>query len=150
MRNKIIDCITFFNENFIFDLRYNVIKDFVDLIVICESKYDHRGNEKKLNFNQEKYSSDKKIKYLVHQNPFPKKNNPWENQAIQREFLLKNLNFVDDDDYVFFSDPDEIPNTDLYINLKLEKKFGIFMQKNFNYKFNLYNKFESPWDGPRF
>ena len=63
MRNKIIDCVTFFNENFIFDLRYNVIKDFVDLIVICESKYDHRGNEKKLNFNQEKYSNDKKIKY---------------------------------------------------------------------------------------
>ncbi len=150
MRNRIIDCITFFNENFIFDLRYNIIKDFVDFIVICESKYDHRGNEKKLNFDLKKYSSDKKIKYVVHQNPFPKKNNPWENQALQREYLLKNLDFVDDDDYIFFSDPDEIPNTDLYSNLKLEKKFGIFMQKNFNYKFNLYNKFESPWDGPRF
>ena len=141
MRNRIIDCITFFNENFIFDLRYNIIKDFVDFIVICESKYDHRGNEKKLNFDLKKYSSDKKIKYVVHQNPFPKKNNPWENQALQREYLLKNLDFVDDDDYIFFSDPDEIPNTDLYSNLKLEKKFGIFMQKNFNYKFILYNKF---------
>ena len=58
MRNKIIDCITFFNENFIFNLRYNIIKEHVDFIVICESEYDHRGNKKSLNFNYEKYSHD--------------------------------------------------------------------------------------------
>ena len=51
------------------------------------------------------------------------------NQAIQREFLLKNLNFVNDDDYIFFSDPDEIPNVSLFQNFKLEKKYGIFLQK---------------------
>ena len=149
MKNKIIDCITFFNENFIFDLRYNIIKEYVDFFVICESKYDHKGNEKKLNFNLKKYSNDKKIKYLVLDEPFPKKNDPWSNQAIQREFLLKSLTFVNDDDYIFFSDPDEIPNTNIYINFKLEKKFGIFLQKCFNYKFNLYNKHESPWEGTR-
>ena len=149
MKNKIIDCITFFNENFIFDLRYNIIKEYVDFFVICESKYDHKGNEKKLNFNLKKYSNDKKIKYLVLDEPFPKKNDPWSNQAIQREFLLKSLTFVNDDDYIFFSDPDEIPNTDIYINFKLEKKYGIFLQKSFNYKFNLYNKYESPWEGTR-
>ena len=149
MKNKIIDCITFFIENFIFDLRYNIIKEYVDFFVICESKYDHKGNEKKLNFNLKKYSNDKKIKYLVLDEPFPKKNDPWSNQAIQREFLLKSLTFVNDNDYIFFSDPDEIPNTDIYINFKLEKKFGIFLQKCFNYKFNLYNKHESPWEGTR-
>ena len=26
MKSKIVDCITFFNENYIFDLRYNIIK----------------------------------------------------------------------------------------------------------------------------
>ena len=149
MKNKIIDCITFFNENFIFDLRYNIIKEFVDFIVVCESQYDHRGNEKKLNFNYAKYSSDKKLKYFILKEPFPKNNNPWINQAIQREFLLKNLNFVNDDDYIFFSDPDEIPNVSLFQNFKLEKKYGIFLQKSFNYKFNLFNRYETPWDGPR-
>ena len=149
MKNKIIDCITFFRENFIFDLRYNIIKDYVDFLVICESKYDHRGNQKKLNFNIEKYSNDKKIKYLVLEERFPKNNNPWKNQAVQRDFILKNLSFASDDDYIFFSDPDEIPNTELYINFKLEKKYGIFLQKSFNYKFNLFNKYETPWDGPR-
>ena len=47
---KIIDCVTFFNENFIFNLRYKILKDFVDEFVVCESTYDHRGKEKKLNF----------------------------------------------------------------------------------------------------
>tara|TARA_B100001121_G_scaffold298672_1_gene306500 strand:- start:48 stop:872 length:825 start_codon:yes stop_codon:yes gene_type:complete len=149
MKNKIIDCITFFDENFIFDLRYNIIKQYVDFIIICESEYDHRGNKKDLNFNYEKYSKDNKVKYFILKEPFPKKNNPWENQAIQREFLLNSLNFINDDDYIFFSDPDEIPNTDLYNDFRLEKKYGIFLQKSFNYKFNLFNKHESPWDGTR-
>ena len=53
--SKIIDTVTFFNENFIYDLRYNVIKDYVDYLVVCESKFDHKGNPKKLRFNYEKY-----------------------------------------------------------------------------------------------
>ena len=72
MRSKIIDCITFFNENFIFNLRYNEIREYVDFLVICESKYDHQGNKKKLNFNLEKYSNDKKIKYIILEEPSPK------------------------------------------------------------------------------
>ena len=48
---KILDCITFFDNNFIFDLRYNILKDHVDYFVICESKFDHRNKVKKLNFN---------------------------------------------------------------------------------------------------
>ena len=49
---KIIDCITFFNENFMFDLRYKTLENVVDEFVICESKYDHRGKEKRLNFKK--------------------------------------------------------------------------------------------------
>ena len=149
MKSKIVDCITFFNENYIFDLRYNIIKNDVDFLVVCESLYDHKGNKKELNFNFNKYSNDEKLKYFVLEEPFPKNNNPWTNQAIQREFLLEKLTFVENEDYIFFSDPDEIPNPNLLNNFQLKKKYGIFLQKNFNYKFNLYNKFETPWDGPR-
>ena len=99
---KIIDCITFFNENFIFDFRFQVIKDYVDYFVICESKYDHKGKPKKLNFNINKYSNLTKVKYIVHEDPFPANNNPWKNQAIQREYLLKSLTFALDDDLIFF------------------------------------------------
>ena len=47
MRDKIIDCITFFDNDFMFDLRYNILYDVVDFFVICESKFDHRNNKKK-------------------------------------------------------------------------------------------------------
>jgi len=147
--NQVIDCITFFDENYIFDLRYNTIKDCVDKIVVCESIYDHRGNLKKLNFKGHKKYLDNKIIYLVLEKPFPKNTSIWDNQAIQREFILENLTFASDNDYIFFSDPDEIPNPNTLKNFHLEKKFGIFLQKFYNYKFNLFNKYESPWEGPR-
>ena len=81
--------------------------------------------------------------------PFPKKNSRWENQAMQREYLLKSLDFASLEDYIFFSDPDEIMRPEELKNFKLIKKFGIFFQDCFNYKFNLYNPYESPWEGSR-
>jgi len=148
-KNKLIDCITFFDNNFMFELRFNILKDFIDFFVVCESKYDNRNNKKKLNFDKSYLESDK-VKYLVLESPFPKETNLWENQAIQREFLLNGLkNFCSDDDYIFFSDPDEIPNPNTLQNFKLNKKYAIFLQKCFNYKFNLFNPYESPWEGTR-
>ena len=81
--------------------------------------------------------------------PFPKNSNPWKNQAIQREFLLDCTNFADKEDYIFFSDPDEIPNPNLLTNFNLKQKYGIFLQDCFNYKLNLFNQYESPWEGTR-
>jgi beta-1,4-mannosyl-glycoprotein beta-1,4-N-acetylglucosaminyltransferase len=40
--NKIFDCITFFQENFITNLRFEILSDYVDFFVICESRFDHR------------------------------------------------------------------------------------------------------------
>ncbi len=149
MPSKIIDCVTFFDNNFMFELRYKILKDFVDYFVVCESNYDHRGNKKNINF-QLKDSYDKsKIKYILMKEKFPSKTSIWENQAIQREFMLKNLTFVDAEDYIFFSDPDEIPKPEILTNFNLKKKYGIFLQKCFNFKLNLFNPYESPWEGTR-
>ena len=147
--SKILDCITFFDNNFMFDIRYNILKDHVDYFVICESKFDHKGNPKKSNFIFKKEYEHKKIKYFISEKPFPKNTNRWENQAIQREDLYKFIDFAEPEDYVFFSDPDEIVKPELLVNFKLKKKFGIFLQNCFNYKFNLFNPFESPWEGTR-
>ena len=138
IKNKIIDCITFFDNNFMFNLRYNILNDFVDYFVICESKFDHQGNKKEINFKQDKIYDQNKIRHIVMDERFPDNTNAWQNQAIQREFLLKNLNFVKDEDYIFFSDPDEIPRPEILKNFNLQKKYGIFMQQCFNYKFNLF------------
>jgi len=90
-----------------------------------------------------------KIKHIVMEEKFPQDTTAWENQAIQREYLLKNLNDINPEDYIFFSDPDEVPRPEMLINFELKKKYGIFLQQCFNYKFNLFNKYESPWEGTR-
>ena len=149
MKSKIFDCITFFDNNLMFDLRYNILKDYVDYFVICESKFDHKGNKKKINFLDNKNYNYNKVKHFVLEKPFPKNTNVWENQAIQREFLLECVQFANPEDYIFFSDPDEIPRPEILINFELKNKYGIFMQSYFNYKFNLFNKYESPWEGTR-
>tara|TARA_B100000900_G_scaffold405479_1_gene415135 strand:- start:849 stop:1652 length:804 start_codon:yes stop_codon:yes gene_type:complete len=148
MKNKILDCVTFFDNNFMFELRFNILKNVVDYFVICESKFNHRNEPKKLYFDK-KFLSEKKIKYFVLDRPFPENTNLWQNQAIQREFLLKSLNFADAGDFIFFSDPDEIPDPKILVNFNLKKKYGIFFQKCFNYKFNLFNPYETPWEGTR-
>ena len=51
MARKLFDCITFFRENFITNIRFEILYDYVDYFVICESVYDHNGNKKSLNFN---------------------------------------------------------------------------------------------------
>ena len=149
MKNKIIDTITFFQENRHFDLRLNILKDVVDRFLICESIYDHRGNEKKINFDRKKYENNKKIKHVIIKDKFPNESSPWQNQAIQREYILKNLDEAGKDDFIMFSDPDEIPNPKVLKNFTLKKKYGIFSQKIFSYKLNLLNPHETPWEGTR-
>jgi len=150
MKSKIYDCVTFYNENLQVNLRFNILNDYVDKFVICESRFDHKGNKKKLNFKIDEFSDFKdKIIYLILDKQFPDITSPWITQAYQREFLLKNLKELSPDDYIMFSDPDEIPRPKLLRNFKLKKKFGIFMQNMFSYKLNIYNSIESPWEGTR-
>ena len=127
MVSKIFDCITFFNENFITNIRFEILNKFVDYFVVCESIYDHRGQKKKLNFRllNPKYKS--KIIYIVLEDKFESEN-LWRNQAKQREFIFSGLKLAEDEDYIMFSDPDEIPNPKVLENFKLKNKYGIFLQ----------------------
>ena len=58
-------------------------------------------------------------------------------------------------DLLFFekiSDKCDFPeyfSPQIFKNFNLVKKYGIFYQKCFNYKFNLYNPHETPWEGTR-
>ena len=45
-RNKIFDCITFFNENLITNSRFEILNSVVDYFIVCESKFDHKRREK--------------------------------------------------------------------------------------------------------
>ena len=48
-----------------------------------------------------------------------------------------------------YSDSDEIPNPDAIKSMNLKKKYGIFLQKFFVYKINIFNQYETPWEGTR-
>ena len=62
---KIFDCITFYNANLLFNLRFNILKDVVDFFVICEANKDHTGNPKTYNFDPNiPKEYEKKIIYI--------------------------------------------------------------------------------------
>ena len=153
---KVFDCTTFFNENLMLEIRFNILNKFVDKFVIAEAKYSHSGEKKKLNFDINKFSKfKKKIIYLIVENEpekliyeenkgqaFEKKSNMRMNSILriehQRNSLLDSLNEASNNDYVFYSDNDEIPNFEK-INLNnIKNKIIIFKQKLFYYKFNLH------------
>ena len=150
MKHKIFDCITFFRENEQFSLRFNILNKYVDYFVICESLQDHQGKKKKINFNFKPFLKfEKKIIYLILKEFPNEKMSPWQRQAFQREFIFNGLKNARNNDYIMFSDPDEIPRPEKLLNLKLKKKYGIFMQNSYCYKFNIFNQYESPWEGTR-
>jgi len=150
MKNRIFDCITFFRENFITNIRFEILNNLVDYFVVCESKFDHTGKKKSLNFKLHNCFFKKKIIYIVIDEPFPNNlKTGWARQAYQRDYMIYKIPNIQVNDYLFFSDPDEIPDPSKLKNFKLEKKYGIFLQKFYIYKFNIYNKYDSPWEGTR-
>ena len=68
MSNKIFDCITFYNANMLFDLRYHTLKDYVDFFVVCEANKTHTGKAKNYNFDKSWASKLKKELLELQQN----------------------------------------------------------------------------------
>ena len=63
---RVIDCFSYFDEDIILEIRLSTLYDYVDEFVVCEATLDHAGNEKKLNFDLDKFKEYKnKINYIV-------------------------------------------------------------------------------------
>ena len=43
---KLIDCVTYLDEDLLLDLRFNILNKDVDKFVIVEAKQTHQGNKK--------------------------------------------------------------------------------------------------------
>lgn len=152
---KKFDCTLYYDEDLILDLRLNVLNKYFDKFIICEAKYTHSGREKKLNFDINKFSSFKnKIEYIVQDtqpdNLIYKKENGkqfeepinWRINAVrriahQRNKILDALKSVNNNDFIFYSDNDEIPNMEEFDAKAENSKILIFKQKLFYFKFNL-------------
>ena len=149
----------YFDEDLVLDLRLNILNKIVDKFVIVESRIDHAGNPKKLNFNIEKFVKFKhKIDYLIIENlPVKKKlfsffwrNNPsWLRENYQRNYLTKGFKDYNDNDLIMISDIDEIPNPKVITKFNINNRYGCFIQKNFQSKINLLNVTEPDWIGTK-
>ena len=56
---KIFDCTTFFEEHLMMELRFNILKEYVDKFIIVESKFSHSGKRKNLSFDLNNYKKFK-------------------------------------------------------------------------------------------
>ena len=138
------------------EVRFNILNKHVDKFVIAESKYSHSGEKKKLNFNINKFSEfKKKIIYLaidnepkdiIYQtkniafveNEVDKRTNSVKRITYQRNRLMDCLTDAKGDDYILYSDNDEIPDLENFNFETNQSKILIFKQKLFYYKFNLF------------
>jgi|TARA_B100000795_G_scaffold256623_1_gene229210 beta-1,4-mannosyl-glycoprotein beta-1,4-N-acetylglucosaminyltransferase len=146
----------YFDEEVILDVRLNVLDQFVDYFVIVESRFTHKGDQRNLKFNIQKFNKFKdKIIYLIYEDQ-PKevkiikredgifeKTKKYVSNAIyrengQRNHIKKGLIEAKDNDIILISDVDEIPNLSNVNFNKINEKIILFKQKMFYYKFNLY------------
>jgi len=147
---KIIDTTTYFEEELMMDLRFNILNPYVDKFIVCESTFTHSGNKKKINFDKKKYPKFKdKIIHLVlenepddlikkdHLDTIEKRFNSILRIKHQRNYISQALKDFSLNDFIIHSDNDEIPNLEKFDLKRSKKKFIIFNQKLFYYKLNL-------------
>jgi beta-1,4-mannosyl-glycoprotein beta-1,4-N-acetylglucosaminyltransferase len=152
---KIFDCFMYFDEEVVLDLRLNVLDKYVDYFVIVESIFTHKGDQRELHFNHDKFKKFKdKIIYLVYDKHPENIEKVFGNDSVgeksrkyifnagyrengQRNFISKGLAKAEDDDLVLVSDVDEIPNLENLNFRKINQKIILFKQDMFYYKFNL-------------
>ena len=152
---KVFDCTLYYDEDLILDARLNILNKYIDKFIICEASFTHSGRKKKLNFDINKFAKFKdKIIYTVqetepdninYQDETKKIEDPinWRANAVkriahQRNKLLDEVGkHADMNDYILYSDNDEIPNLDSHNIKKENSKIIIFEQDLYYYKFNL-------------
>ena len=163
---KVYDCITYFDEPILFDVRLNILDKYVDKFIVIEAKHTHSGNEKKLNFdiNNFKRFQNKIIYHVIENQPDnivtinneddagiqsqKKRLNSLKRIELSYDAALECLKNTSSDDLFILSDSDEIPNLEKVEFNKIDNKILMFRQKMFYYKFNLYYDL-IPWFGSR-
>jgi len=133
------DCITFFNELDLLEIRLNVLKDVVDKFVLVEAGETHTGKPKPFYFkdNEARFATFKDKIIYVGIDKFPFGHDAWWNENYQRNEIMRALANANDDDWVMVSDLDEIP--DPAVIRKCTQKKGVyqFREKSFGFYLNM-------------
>ncbi|MDC0046634.1 hypothetical protein OAJ20_03275 [Candidatus Pelagibacter sp.] len=152
---KIFDCFMYFDEEIVLDIRLNMLNPVVDYFVIVESKFTHKGDKRNLKFDINKFTEFKdKIIYLIFdEEPGDIESlldkdiedektrklilNAARRENSQRNFIMKGLEYANNDDLILISDVDEIPNLEEINFENIKNQIILFKQDMFYYKLNL-------------
>jgi len=155
--SKIIDCFMFWNEIEILLIRLDILYDYVDHFIICESKRSHSGKVVKdeYTFLKNKFLFKKYLDKIIFL-PLPENKligtgdnsvnqsngqriYKWSNENYQRQYLFNEITKFHDNTFVAISDVDEIwdPSNIAIIKKNVEKyKVCGIEQKLFYYYLN--------------
>ena len=160
---KIFDCTTFYSEHLMMDLRFNILNDYVEKFIVCESTISHSGKKKKLNFDINNYPKFKdKISYIIIDEepndiiglknglakPHEKRSDSLKRINLSYDYMIKEIDKASDNDLIILSDNDEIPNLKSKQFKNSNKNIIIFKQLFFYYKLNLLYDL-IPWYGSK-
>ena len=147
---RVFDTTTFFEEKLMMDLRFNILDPFVDKFIVCEATFSHSGKKKEIKFDKKDFPKfqDKIVHIIMDKDPIEKTLNQNNNSKLlrhnsiqrietQRNYISKALEDADKNDYIIYSDNDEIPDLSKIDFKSNRARVIIFKQKLFYYKFNL-------------
>lgn len=132
----VIDVITYNGEKDLFEIRYNILKDYVDEFIVVEFNRTFSGKIKESTFspsNWDKVSyhfhtdiNYSKYNELAYNSPNTEGAAHWKMEFMQKESIRDCLTHLKDDDIVFIGDVDEIWNpTMTYLGL-LKLKLNVY------------------------
>tara|TARA_B100000029_G_scaffold422941_1_gene429905 strand:+ start:1803 stop:2612 length:810 start_codon:yes stop_codon:yes gene_type:complete len=145
----VYDCFSYWDEDLLLDLRLNILNEHVDYFVIVEGNKTWQNNPKKFRFNINNYIKFKeKIRYIKVED-LPDGDNPYLRENHQRNSISRGLYNAKDKDIIIISDLDEIPNPEAIKKFNSSKRYAVFKQKHFYYKFNLQSESHPYWYGSK-
>jgi beta-1,4-mannosyl-glycoprotein beta-1,4-N-acetylglucosaminyltransferase len=158
MKNKIIDCFTFYNELELLYYRLNVLYEYVDYFVLVEANHTYAGNKKQLYYEDNKYLFKKfnnKIIHIIVDLPHIYPNisiinkEQWINEYYQRNSIDLGIKLINDnkvklkdDDMIIISDLDEIINPNIFNKIN-GQNWSLNMDF---YYYNLNTKINTIWN----
>lgn len=150
---KLYDCVTFFQELDLLELRLSELAPVIDRFVIVEATRTHKGDAKPLHYaeNKARFAEwEDKIEHVI-VGDMPTGDGLAairRREMFQRNCILRGLRFAADDDIVFISDCDEIPRPSMLVHEMPDGAIVTYLQKLYYYNFNTLAP-DRPWPGTR-
>jgi len=134
---RVFDCTSYFNEDRLFELRLETLRDVVDVFVVVEATRTHTGRPKPVRFDPRRFAGfEDRIRHIVIDDLSEDPADSWRNENRQREAAVEGLEDAERSDRVIIADIDEIPHPDAVRRYSPFFLIGTFEQRFFSYLLN--------------